>query len=977
MNTREFLETVWGPSDGFFCIAEPFQKPDMKRPSYRHWVFDNKDDAIVFVKQNRDRADMFFAVHTLHQKKMWDPAKFNSATKELGADAVRIHPNMKMARALFFDLDVGEGDKKYPTREDAISDLQRFLFLTGLPDPLVTSSGGGYHVYWLLKLPIASPKWRVLAGKLHSIAMHFGMKHDPMRTTDQSSVLRVADTWNFKKSGKRPVKVLHPGVISDNKQFRARIEQLLAEHNVPLVSAAKGTGKALFVPKHVQDAASNIGSTVFAYNGTVTPLPAAARTCGQLKHYIHNQATASEPLWYNMLGLIAPTRRGDKWVHKLSSQHPQYSAAATDMKLRQYQLKTGGQPPTCVKIEAVSGNTICQSCPLYGKSKNPLMATNGIMLKQAQPTQVDDPVRFDDPPKPFTIGKGVIKTKMVDKLQVDEKVSPYVMFPYEDYDKTGGEPAFSLWWGQTLKGEWKSIRVDRRWYQDQRTLLTELANEGFIIDQKQATAMVEYMIAYIKKLNEFQRANKQYAHLGWTEERTKFIMADRVISNDGSSRPAVLSDRAKPALAWISKKGDRQKQIDAMEFYNADKYLAHQFAILCGLGSILMAATEYGGVVLSLAGDTSASKSTALYAIAALYGPPKDYVLDGTQNGSTTGARMERIATLSNYPVLFDELTHIGVEEALNFVMAISQFKDRQRLTNKGVLIPGRVEDKALIAVVSTNMSLHQLISQNNRAGTAGTVRVNEIPLKSVGVADKIAADQFRYTLQENHGHVGEEFIEAIVPVWPQVEQKVREVERKLFAQWNMATPERYYAAMSSAALVAGKIAVKMGLLPFDIKKIENWLTTEQIPHLQNVIKVAKKEIDPLTIMSNYVAHINGDILHVNDGSASGGFSYFEGTYAPRDIKAHYEMQTKQLWLRKDAFRTYCDQIGRNALSVIDTLTKSGIITADKKFQLGKGTKADLGVRPYCVRLDMTHKAMSGTTAVMAPPHAPVTSNIT
>ena len=978
MNTRKFLETIWGDAEGHFCITTPFQTADMAKPAYRHHVYPTMDEAIRFAKAEAGAKDIFFAIHTLKQPKMFDPAKFNRKTGELGADAVRIQPNMQQARALFFDLDVGSEDKKYHTRAEALNDLQRFLFLTGLPDPLVTSSGGGFHVYWLLKQHILSPKWKVLAAKLHSIALHLGMKHDPMRTTDVSSVLRVAGTFNHKNKLKpRPVVVLHEGEISENKVFRARIEALVADNNVSLIPAAKGTGKPFQPP--VANIPGNLGSTDTLYSGIVTPLRGAYKACGQLRRYIKNQGKASEPLWYYMLGLIRPMKHGDKLVHTLSSKHPGYNYAATEQKLRQYQLKTGFQPPSCTSIERVSGNKACQKCPFYGKAKNPLMAANNVFLATPPKVEVNDPVPFDVPPKPYKIGEGIIMDKVVDKIASSEKISDYIMFPYEDYDKTGGEPAFSLWYARLPTKNWISFRVDRSMYSKPNEMLPALGGEGLFFTSKHHKSVMDFMTAYIKKLQEHQRANKQYAHLGWTEERTKFIMADTVLSNDGTSRAVVLSERAKPALAWVKRAGDRQLQINAMQFYNDDKYIPHQFAVLNSLGSVLMAATEYGGIVLSLAGSTSGSKSTSLYAGGSFWGPPKEYVLDSTSNGSTVGGRIERMATLSNLPIMLDEMTHISVEHARDFVMGVSEFKDKVRLNNRGIQIPGRVEDKAMVAIVTTNQSLHQLISQNNRAGTAGTVRIFEIPMTTVGVADKQAADQFRYALQKNYGHIGHEFVEYIITRWPKIEQRVRALEAQLFTLWNMETPERYYAAMAAAAIVAGQIAVKLGLLPFDLTKILDWLTDVQIPYLQGVIKIASLEIDPVTVMSNYISHINGDTLFVDDGTVSNNsVAHFEGNYAPRDIKAHYDINGKKLWLRKNAFREYCDRIGRNALNIIETLTKSGLIQADKKFQLGKGTKVDMGSRPPCIMLDMTHKTMAGSQPTPpSTPHPPTaTQNV-
>ena len=69
----------------------------------------------------------------------------------------------------------------------------QFVQQTGLPKPLVTSSGGGFHVYWLLTDEIPSDEWRDHATRLRQLAMHYGLKADPSRTTDTSSVAHQYD----------------------------------------------------------------------------------------------------------------------------------------------------------------------------------------------------------------------------------------------------------------------------------------------------------------------------------------------------------------------------------------------------------------------------------------------------------------------------------------------------------------------------------------------------------------------------------------------------------------------------------------------------------------------------------------------------------------------------------------------------------------------------------------------------------------
>ena len=101
---------------------------------------------------------------------------------------------MRDAIAFFFDIDPGE---HYATLQDILNALEKFLFVTCLPSPLIVSSGYGIHVYWIIDTPIESCR-REPATRLFWLAQQHELHVDPSRTTDQSSVLRVPGTSNFK-----------------------------------------------------------------------------------------------------------------------------------------------------------------------------------------------------------------------------------------------------------------------------------------------------------------------------------------------------------------------------------------------------------------------------------------------------------------------------------------------------------------------------------------------------------------------------------------------------------------------------------------------------------------------------------------------------------------------------------------------------------------------------------------------------------
>ena len=73
MDTRAFLEAVW-PASGVYCLAAPFTIPGTTTQTYAHRTFTSITDAVAWISR-MDGVNVFFAVHTLKQAKVWNPAR--------------------------------------------------------------------------------------------------------------------------------------------------------------------------------------------------------------------------------------------------------------------------------------------------------------------------------------------------------------------------------------------------------------------------------------------------------------------------------------------------------------------------------------------------------------------------------------------------------------------------------------------------------------------------------------------------------------------------------------------------------------------------------------------------------------------------------------------------------------------------------------------------------------------------------------
>lgn len=966
MDTRAFLEAVW-PASGVYCLATPWTIPGTTTQTYAHKTFGSIADAVAEIGR-MDGTNIFFAVHTLKQPKVWNPNKLNRKTGELGAYETRTHENMSEARCFFFDLDVGEDAHKYATRQEALDGLDQFLFRTQLPSPLVTSSGGGFHVYWPLGEPIHSAAWRRYAGLLYHLARREGLRADPSRTTDQSSVLRVVGTQNVKPGrGSRECVAIQAGVETPTEAFLEQLDRLGGDDSVPAPVQR---------PRH--DAHSRgVGNLQKVWDGPVRTLDEVAEVCEHVRNYRDGgSATAPEPIWYNLgCGLVPFMEDGREVAHELASEHPDYDEGTTDAKIDQYNDRADG-PPSCATLDAKCGGDACARCPFAKLGRNPLdIATKALRAKAAPPlvvtvAEVAQPeVRIIDPPWPYTrVAGGIQKRikKIVKGVDVIENViiCPYDVFPVNACERTELEQSFSLWAAAIpLKGQ-IIVKVASAALQDARTLHLLLTDYGVYLKGKEIVDVQDLMQGWLRDVQAEIAANRQYDHLGWVDKgKTEFVLPTTVLHVDGSAKPCTLSGMARNTLDFVHARGSKAASIAAMQFYNHPRYLKHQFILMMGLAAPLFHATGQKGVVVNASGDSGGSKSTALFGAASLWGDPENYVINGTNIGSTLLARIDMIFTLSNLPVCIDEITKMEPSAAQDFVFNATQSKERIRLKNDGTQRAVRGGFKSTPLLCSSNSSLHNLLGIDNRAGTAGNMRVFEIFFPELDGEFKPEADVFLRTINEHYGHIGPMFLALYMAKREEIDEAVHTTMAAIDRKFSITAPERFYSAPIAAALVTGQLAFQAGLLPFEIAPVRDWLLGVQLEEMRGLIGAEKIAQGPASLLASFLHDKMAQTITVWPPTQAGN------TVPDREpqgaIVAHQDKARQTIDVRKDAFRRWCDDRRKNGLRVLSELQRIGIIVAmDRKIALGRDTSYAAG-RSVCFTIDMTHPefAAAGSTA--------------
>lgn len=1025
----QFLRLIW-PTTGFYCIGHPVKIPGLAHTPYKHHIFPTIGEAVTHCAEQAERQDVFFAILSLREEKVWNPEKVDYKTGEKGAYSTRIGHNMLAARCLFWDLDVGTEDHKYSSQGAALQALMDFCITVGLPKPVLTSSGGGIHVYWPFDADHPVDEWRTLAFRLRQLGEALGLKMDPTRTLDVTSVLRVPGTKNWKdKQSPRAVTVLQTAPTTPVAQIARAIDDAL-------IRAGQTPGEApdKFVPTPVDPV---FGEQKFNDFGPPPTLDDVMTACANIRQTVLSQVDPAQYVdldngaWYRgLIGLISHVEDGDNWCRKLTDLHPRDNA---DIEAKLLQQKAF-PPARCTTLQQYMPwkDAPCQTCrfkndpsvpnPLAAARKGvsaapPALAPAGGAAGPAAPTtpsavsgstpppppsallMTPSPqvlsIMLPNPPRPYERMKsGGVSITKTDK---DGNVSTSVILSHDLYpvkrlvnSESVGEQ--QVWRATLPRVGTREFTIDADTLYDGRKFTAALSNNGVYPNKADIPALQDYMVAYISQLQKDLDADSQTTHLGWTDDYRQFVLPDITLHSDGTVKASALTTGAQNAVQFIASKGDLTTQVKLLEFYNRDEYMANQFAILCGLASIIFHATGQHGVVVNMSGESGASKSTTLYVMSSLWGNPALWPINGTGGGATPKARAQRVQTNANLPTPVDEITHIPVKEAQDLVMNVTQPGHRLRLQTDGSERKVTDNYKSAIMVSTANSSLHNLLSQDNVAGTAGSMRVFEMKMMAQGVHTKAEADEFLRQIKENFGHIGPVFARFVVMNLAAIEARVQAVVREIDTAAVTSSAERFWSAVIAVVLVAGDIGKTLGITPYDIVKLQDWAVTKQIPYMRGVIREEYR--DPLAVLSDYIAEKHGNIVVINKSTGIG--TNTGGAHVPVDnayavnkpvgaLLGHYDMNAGVLYLLKNAFRDHCNRVGASSSRIIEELHQlrggdavrppTRIVTERSvRRTLGAGTDLAKG-QSWVFAVDMKHPDVSGVVPLTTVTNsAPATS---
>lgn len=925
MNSTEFLKAILPEGCYYFVVT-----PSPNGHGFKHFACETIAEAAARAEylDREQNLNVYFACAGYREPRITEIVEGKEKHK------FRTKTNVKLVKAFWLDLDVGENEPgkpaKYASQADAVAGLAKFLRATNLPTPMVVNSGYGVHCYWPLTQALLPGQWAHTAGMLKQLTNALGLLADNSRTSDEASILRPVGTHNRKVKngvqGAMPVSCSSTVQLFDAGNFHTTIQTALATNGVAETPVHE--------PRHA-DSSEGVNPT-----GLIVPVggfqkSSAERIAGLCQQVRTFQETGgvSEPQWYAALQVVAFAENGEKWVHEWSNKYPSYSHAETQRKIDQ--VKSFG-PTTCAKLDDTYPDG-CRGCKYKGKITSPIQL--GVAVTEAaaptltvQQGNTEVTVELPGPPAPFMRGGADQPGLYIEVEGVPIRFYPYDLYPIElckDVDM--GYEITRVRHHLPLEG-WGEFTFRSSLVASQRDFTTTLMDNS--IKPENQKMMATYMTSYLQELQNKTKIRKLYGSMGWKEEG--FLLGRKLHTKEGVQAAGVSNKIAHDVLDSLTTGGTLEGWQAGVKLLDQPELEAHLFSFLVGFGAPLFAITGYDGAMLSMLGDTNSGKTLSSKAMLSIYGKYK-----GLRIGKkdTLNAKIEKMAMLGNLPVYIDELTNTDAEELSQFIYQVSEGRGRARLRSDATM--REAAEWQTLGLTSTNASLVNKLATGKDNAEAEMVRLLEYRVEKFAWFER-QMTQVHDAVTTNYGHAGEMYVDWLIRSdRGTLKAEIGKVVQSLMSTVSFEGKERYWINTIAVILYGAVAAQAIGALNFDdfpatYKRLFTWAC--------NLIRSSRKEVaeakvDELTVLGQFLDSHTAGRLVVNE-MALGHQTATTIVKPPQgQLVVRYEQHTGDIFIDRKVLKRYLAerQVDYNPMKKL--LTVTGVLLAsDKRKVLGAGT---------------------------------------
>lgn len=857
-------------------------------------------------------------------------------------------------RTIWGDLDCGLG-KPYRDVRHAYSAFEEWRGVVGLPPAVVVVSGGGLHVYWILRDSLSVEDWRRGADRLRALAAEHGLHIDPGSTIDSARVLRPPGTHNrklFDASGKKIADV-------GGGPRLVKCGPLVGPYSMEELSAIFRDGSG-----HAASHDSGELSSVFAVLGPVPGhlkgletevIPHAdsrpsdpnliAERCAQVRRLRDSGGNLSEPDWYAVLGVLAHCEdAGNIAAHAWSRGDQRYREDDTNAKLAQYRGNATG-PSTCARFGVLNGIG-CVGCQYAGKVTSPIQLGRDVSVA----VQATAPGLGTLPPIPKPYKWQGMQLAIERKPTEEDPSTQHIISPYPIYiselqetERSGDVSAVVRSW-EPMKNDWRAFSIELGKALGMQGK-SQFAAKSVAIPEKRWKQFGDYVVASTNVLKGTKSYGVRYDQFGW-KKGPAFLLGRHILSPENARGVAHGSEEVDRRGGLMDSTGSARDWTAAAQKLLAPLTEAHRFLFMCGFAATLYHFTGAVGATFVHAMSTTSghAKSFMIWGAQSIWGHD-----DATSINSrdTTVAKFITLGTLNNLPVFFDELRFPEPEETKDYVLLGTLGRDKQRGKVDGGLRSDHL-GWSTIHISASNLSLIDTV-QHDGSETAQAARIFEFPLRLPPGLKTSDGDALMAVLRANRGTAGRVFIQHVLDNYDAVKQSVLD-RMKHYEERLAAGPESRFAIRLLACVdVAAACTADCGILVCNAASLMDWACDHYGAAATRLAADAAQ--DPSSIVSDML----NDLLP--------GTLIVDGSGMPREprmeLVGRHDKRTGEWLFSKKAVRKWMQKNHYPMTEIGKVLHESGLVTSlGVRLSLGKGWRTNGGTA-WCWQINGNHPSIA------------------
>lgn len=939
MKAMDFIDSIV-PSGGTYCIVGIKDKK-LRLQKFTTTIEGVKELISESVKQGNNT--------------YYGLASFKDST-------ARTQANTSEIKSFFLDIDCGDEAKfeksvGYIHKSDGYTALQEFIDDTGFPRPLIVDSGGGWHAYWVLDTAITIDVWQPLAEKLKKLCQTRKLFIDPAVTADSARVLRVPNTVNTTYGIKAAI--LDP----DNVPEQLALTQFVT----PLLAACAEVGikdtEVAALPAFLSGAVRELDESAKRLLGNTTTLfsEIAKKSlkgdgCAQIDFAIRNSATLDEPRWYAAITVARKCDDRDTAIHKLSSKHPTYSAAATEKKANQSEATF-----TCENYQDNWPST-CEGCQFKGQITTPLVLgrkvnfaeTNEVVIEAPVVENADEastavaPTTITFPKLPFPFQRGLNggiyqHAKGEDGSDIIELVYEHDLFVMKRIrDPQDGEVLlFNLI--LPMDGLQEFV-IPLKHIGALDKLRDALGHHGVATSKKKMDSIMNYILISNRELQSRMRREQSRPQFGWYEKNKAFVVGRREITPTGIV-PSTPSVQTTNLANHMDPTGSLEEWKSVMRVFGRPGWERHQLCALAGFGAIFMKFSSVRGLTINMiTKNTGTGKTLIQEFVNSLFGH-SDYLM--LRQNDTIASRNHRFGVMNNICICSDEMTNIAAQDVSDFLYGFSEGRGRNRMESGANRERINETFWASLHLTSANASMADKVTFQKATADAELARLFEIDIEKPEELDPNFAQGLSRILAENYAVAGDIYLQAVVKDLDASLALFEKIKTKLNTRLGANSAERFWVAGFSSMLTGGYIARELGLIDWNVDALFS-LVVELGKSKR--IEVGNEALDFRGVLGEFLGENKGAILQINglDDERSG---LPNAPIVSPNIKVigRYEPDTKLLYIVRTIFKEYC--VRRQIPYNLAVTSMQGSIKpkGDGRVKLLRGTGIDAPSVPVLV----------------------------